>query len=91
MGIYMHRTEIPHDKTAMEIQSLLLKQGATDILLQAEDGIIQGISFRIRTAHGHLPFTLPANIDKVHVVMKNDKSTPNASIAQARRTGWRII
>ncbi len=91
MGLYMYRTEVAAEKTAMEIQTLLLKHGATDILIKADAGVIMGISFRIITPHGHLPFTLPANIDKVHAVMRRDNTSRSASMQQARRTGWRII
>ncbi len=91
MPVHMHSTTIDPQKTAMEIQSLLLKNGATDILIQAELGTIKGISFRIVTAHGHLPFVLPAEVDRVLVILKRDHEPRYHTLAQAQRTGWRII
>lgn len=92
--LFMHTTKIEPHTTAMEIQTLLLKHGATDILLQADAGVIKGISFRIKTAHGHFPFRLPANVDKVYAVLcRVDMSTSHGSktMDQAHRTGWRIL
>ncbi len=89
--MYMYSTKIDSSKTCMEIQALLLKHGATEILIQADSGIIKGISFRIVTAHGHLPFVLPANVEKVQVVLRRDHEPRFHNIEQARRTGWRII
>jgi hypothetical protein len=89
--VYMHTTKIDPKKTAMEIQSLLLDAGATDILIQAELGTIKGISFRINTAHGHLPFVLPAEVERVLVILKRDHEPRYHTLAQAQRTGWRLI
>ena len=89
--VYMHTTKIDPKKTAMEIQSLLLDAGATDILIQAELGTIKGLSFRINTAHGHLPFVLPAEVERVLVILKRDHEPRYATLAQAQRTGWRLI
>ncbi len=92
--LFMHTTKVPSETTALEIQLLLLKNGATDILIQADSGVVTGISFRIRTAHGHLPFRLPANVDKVYAVLCRvdmSKSHGSKTMDQAHRTGWRIL
>lgn len=93
-----YTTQIPENKTIMEIEQILSQFGATAILKDFRgDGSVSSISFKVRTEHGEMPFKIPMNDRQVaeyrskqfsgyRKVMntKNDLDT-------ARRIGWRIV
>ncbi len=85
----------------MEIEKILTKHGVSDIWKQySGDGELEGINFVVKTDVGMLPFKLPANIQAVQQVLKNQKNAGGLShvpwhaindLAQSRRTVWRIL
>lgn len=93
MAILNYTTSIEAEKTAMEIQSKLVRAKATAVLSEYNGSVLSHISFKVNTAHGEMAFRLPANIDGVLAAMKRDKKVPRSQCtpAQASRVSWRIV
>lgn len=94
MSLKNYTTTINANKTIGEIQELLSKHGATAIMTEYENGEVSALSFKIKTIKGEAGIKLPANIDRVLQVLKNQKSK-NSQIKdnkeQATKVAWRII
>lgn len=93
MAILNYTTSIEAEKTAIEIQSLLVKSGVKGVMTKFDDdGVMTGITFQIDTNNGQLYFNLPANIDKVYIILQNAGVTRKyRTREQAARVAWRII
>lgn len=93
VAILNYTTLIAAEKTAGEIQALLVKAKATAVMSEYDGGVLARLSFRITTIHGDHAFQLPANIDGVFNAMKRDHKVPVRSKTreQAARVAWRII
>lgn len=94
MTILNYTTQITTEKTAGEIQSCLVKGGVRGVMTQFNDeGVMTGITFQIETSRGPLYFNLPANIDKMYIILQRDNKVPRKlkSKEQAARVAWRII
>lgn len=90
MAIKNYRSEVDAYTSLGEIQGALAKHGARQIMVEYDDsGDPSGVAFSIETPMGRRGFMLPANIDGVMAVFKQQKVTANK--AQAMRTGWRNI
>lgn len=94
MALKNYTTTISANKTIGEIQEILSKHGANAIMTEYEDGEVVALSFKINTPKGEIGIKLPANIDKVMQVLKNQRRK-NSQIKdnreQATRVAWRII
>lgn len=93
MPLLNYTTSISVEKTVGEIQSKLAKAGAHQILHEYNgNGIVNALSFRIKTQFGDMAFRLPANIPAVEIVLKKEfRRGQHCSPEQAARTGWRIL
>ena len=93
MPLLNYTTQIKPEKTAGEIQKVLVEAGATGVMTTFENKIMTGITFQLDTPHGQLYYTLPANIDKIYVIMQRDNDVPLRfkNREQAARVAWRII
>lgn len=63
-------------------------------MTEYENGEVVALSFKIITKQGELGIKLPANIDRVLQVLKNQRkknSQVKDTREQATRTAWRII
>jgi len=97
--IYMDTTKIDCEKTAAEIQSLLGKHGATQILMEYENREIVALSFILKTRVGERAYCLPVRWKPIfQIIHKKSRSRGRYSQkavendeAQARRTAWRIV
>lgn len=90
---FMASTKIAPEKTAAEIQALLGKKGARQILTEYTDGEIIALSFMIDMGARQVPFRLPLRWEACLSAMKTDRGTPRnlCNVQQAKRTAWRII
>ena len=90
-----YTTKIPAEQTAAEIMSVLVKNGASDILTHyGPGGMATGLKWRMETANGPMGFSLPINTDAVFQILTRDRvmrTNPAARMQQANRTAWRII
>lgn len=94
MPILNYTTKVAPDRSAAEIQKKLQRAGAKAVLMQYDDdGTLEAISFQVKTAHGIVAFTLPANVDGVHAALTHDPNVPEryCSREQAARVTWRIL
>lgn len=96
MPLLNYTTQITAEKTVGEIQAMLAKAGALAIMLEYNDGVISGVSFKIKTVFGPTGYTLPCDTGAVLRILGNEmragKVPPRlVNQEQAARVGWRII
>lgn len=94
MPILNYTTSINAEKTCSEIQRLLASSGASQVLTEYDpEQVLCAISFRLLHNDVMVTFRLPANIDRIYVVLQRDSKVPRKykSREQAARVGWRII
>lgn len=94
MPILNYTTSISTEKTIGEIQRLLGSAKAMAVLTEYDPhGNVEAISFRVMGPFGILSFRLPANVDKIFMVVQRDPKIPkwNRTREQATRVAWRII
>ena len=93
-------TEIPVVRTIAEIEKMLTKYGATQIMKEYKGEEPVMLVFAIMTEHGQMGIRLPIHPEKIMTVFKLQVSSgllPNKYLdgdwayAQSQRVGWRII
>ena len=88
-----YTTSVAAEKSVAEIQAKLARAGAHQVLHEYDpEGVIAAVAFRIKTEFGDMAFRMPADIDKVHAVLK--RQFPRGKYSerqQAARVGWRIV
>lgn len=92
---YATKTTVSVDKTIGEIQSLLLRYGASGFLFGIEDSTAM-LGFRIDTLMVRIQVPLPARDDPefTHTPARKTKRTPQQIMAaweQACRSRWRAL
>ena len=89
-----YTTDVPVQKTVLEIQGVLMDMKATRMGFDYDaQGNIAAVYFSIRTVGDRiLDFKLPADVEAVARIMygKTVKFTP-AQLDQARKTAWRNV
>lgn len=94
MAILNYTTSIAAEKTLGEIQGKLAKAGAQAVMVEYDDeGVTSAVSFRMLCRDVMVSFRLPAQIDRIYVLLQRDKKVPRklTSREQAARVAWRII
>ena len=100
MAIKNYITDIPVNKTVSEIHLMLADHGAKRILFDyGADSKVTAISFTIETPTGEQAVRLPANVERVREVLRQQKNNPrnrnrsqiDDSQDQAERVAWRIV
>jgi hypothetical protein len=95
-----YTTDVPVDRTIVEIERMLTKNGATSILKEYVGERPVGLSFIVNTSRGPMPVKMPVRVDKVKDVFKLQVSKGvldrkywggEWGDAQAARVGWRIL
>lgn len=91
-----YTTMIDATKTVGEIQELLAKSGAKQIMILYENGHPKGVCFSIQTSNGLQGIKLPVNVEKMYALLKKiKKQSPQKQIRdtyeQAERTAWRNV
>ncbi len=94
MTLYLESTEVAADRTIAEIQRVLSLHGATHILLEYRDGVIEAVSFTLFVHGKSIPFRLPCRWRKVYEILegrRNRVQNVGKLEARARNIAWRII
>ena len=98
MSLYMETTQISADKTAMEIQSLLVQAAACRILTEYDKSRkLVGLSFMLQVKGADVPFSLPARIEPVFKVLQKKRAPMyrdrkvQEDKAQSERVAWRQL
>lgn len=94
----METTEISAEQTVTEIQKILMKGGASAIMIEYVDKAVSAVSFRIDVEGAPVPFRLPCRSEAIFDIFykRKGRHTISDSIldnmqAQARRVAWRQI
>lgn len=92
MPLLNYTTSIAPQKTVMEIQSLLVKAGASKILADYDtEGNIISLSFQLKAEQGDISFTLPTAWQPVLETLKRQNVSRSLQTPeQALRVAWRI-
>ena len=100
--LFMETTEIPVQKTAGDILSLLVRAGATQVSLDYQDGKIVGMRFTYPVDGFPVAFRLPVRTEPVFKII-NGRRTPDTwkqfnrdamaakDREQAERVAWRQL
>ena len=94
MPILNYTTQIQSEKTVGQIQGLLASAGAKAIITEYDDDqVLSSIAFQLSIKGQILSFLLPAQIDKIYILLQNDDRVPRKlrTREQAARVCWRII
>jgi len=94
MPLANYTTTVSAARTVAEIQDILAKHGAKEILSNySDDGIIESLSFIVSTSHGNLGFHLPVNPDAVQKILSKQLRVPRSlqTHEQAVKIAWRIV
>lgn len=98
MGLLNYTTKIEATKTVSEIQAILAKHGARQMLIgYAEDSSVESLAFQVQTQYGMMGFTLPIDPEAVLKVLLREYELGRLSHggkpnhAQAVRVAWRIL
>jgi hypothetical protein len=92
MPIKDYTTTVPALRTVGQIQDILAKAGAAQILAEYNAGRVVGLTFTVNTATGPQAFTLPARPDLVRAVLLRQRVQPRyATEEHAECVAWRII
>lgn len=98
MGLLNYSTRVEATKTVSEIQTILAKHGARQMLIgYAEDGSVENLAFQIQTQYGEMGFRLPVDPDAALKVLERQYQLGKLSHggkpdhAQAVRVAWRIL
>ena len=93
MPIANYTTSIKAEKTVGEIQGMLARAGALQVLFDFDGPVVSAISFRLEHDGAMVSFRLPANISSIYVVLQRDDGVPRRlkTTEQAAKVAWRII
>ena len=94
MPILNYTTSIAVEKTTSEIQGKLARAGAQAVMTEYDaEQILSAVSFRMMCNSIMISFRLPAQIDRIYVLLQNDDKVPRKlkTREQAARVAWRII
>ena len=95
--LFMETTEVPAERTAAEISSLLIQAGASQIATDYGAGEITGLRWTMRVTGRDLLFAMPARVDPVYKTLRkrcsgNINAARDARLkSQARRVAWRQL
>lgn len=92
MAIKNYTTTISVEKSARDVQMLLLKHHALRISQDYDKERVIGITFDVKTEFGLRSFALPVRTDGVLAALKADRSLKPSQRTreQAERVAWRI-
>lgn len=90
MALKNYTTKVPASKTVGEIQAMLAKHGAFRVSVDyGEGGSVLGITFAINDSNGTHGFRLPARVDAVKSLLKEQKV--KCTDEHAERVAWRNV
>ena len=88
-----YTTEVPIFRTTGEIQKILVHHGASGIAFQySENGLLNGIVFKVQGPEGPVAFQLPARWERVQAALKAQGVPPRFRTPEhAQRVTWRLL
>lgn len=102
MAVLNYTTRIAASKTAGEVQDMLARHGATQVMLDYDGGRPVGVTFAIATELGPRTFRMPVDVDQMRqLLVQQDRAGKlrNAKMSQQERTSaehaarvaWRVV
>ena len=93
MPLLNYTTSIEASKTASQVEDILVKHGARQILKEYEDvsGQLQALSFIVPTPNGNVPIRLPIDPEAIKKVLNRQRVRTRIDHAQCVRIAWRIV
>lgn len=94
MPILNYTTSIAVEKTTGQIQKKLVQAGAQAVMTEYDtEHVLCALSFRMPCSGIMVSFRLPAQIDRIYVLLQRDNKVPRnlKTREQAARVAWRII
>lgn len=94
MPILNYTTSIAVEKTTSEIQGKLARAGAQAVMTEYDaERVLCALSFRMLCNGVMVSFRLPAQIDRIYVLLQRDNKVARnlKTREQAARVAWRII
>jgi hypothetical protein len=97
--LFMESTEVPAERTAAEISSLLIQAGATQIATEYANASIVGLRWSMKVSGRDLLFAMPARVEPVYrIFCKRKGLSPQTKIdystdimKKAHRVAWRQL
>jgi hypothetical protein len=88
MNLKNYTSEVPPEKSILNIEKWLVQAGATDISKKYQNGgTCTAITFRIMANNGPIFFQLPAKVDACFKVLFSNKTYNTEKI----KTAWKIV
>ena len=95
MPLANYTTSVSAERSIAEIQADLVAHGATAVAItydQNHAGKAVGITWKVDTAHGNLPFTLPIDVEAIQKVLAGQGVRGvRVGYYHCHRVGWRIV
>ncbi len=91
MPLLNYTTKVPAATTVAQIQAILVKHGATDILTNYDAGQLMALSFKVKTPQGPLAITLPVDVPATCRVLRRTAPRAYWDMEHARNVSWRNI
>lgn len=96
MNLKNYTSEVPASRSISKIETLLVSVGAQNINKQYNQGTLQSFIFLINLNTQTRLFKLPAKVDAVYKVLKDQVKRPREDTferirKQAERTAWKIV
>jgi hypothetical protein len=96
--LYMETTEVPAERTALEVSAELIKAGATQIASSYADGKVIGLRWTMKVNGVNALFEMPARVDPVYQIFKNrnrnswlSEKDKQRMREKAERVAWRQL
>jgi hypothetical protein len=92
-SLFMERTEVSAERSAMAITKLLVDAGASSIRSHYEAGKIVGIEFVFRHGELSFPFEIPARVNLLFAKLLEHRpnTDPDKLRPHAERVAWRQL
>lgn len=93
MALKNYTTKVPANRSVQEIQEMLIKAGASGVLMEYEEGTgrIAGLSFQISFENKKIAFKLPLNWREAQKVLSQEGNNRAGDDDYAYRVAWRIL
>jgi hypothetical protein len=93
MPLANYTTSVSAPRTVAEIEEILAKHGAREALKNySDDGVIESLSFIVKTPSGNMGIRLPVNPEAIQKVLSQQRVPRHLQTReQAVKIAWRIV
>lgn len=92
MSMFMGTTKISAERTVGQVQGLLAKYGATQVLTEYLNGQVSAVSFRMQIDNRSIPFRLPCRYKAIEARLERKRHEDQEEWdSRLRRIAWRQL